>query len=943
MRMKLFVWAILLCCLGSALAQDTKCRNSVDPTHEDNCNGISVGAPKVFDNYHLTILLDSLTRQLQQQNNFIDQKSVMLALSNLQGLSTSEISTNLSVTGNPTPSRDISTEFKTGNVDANGNRLPNTLDRKTDTNQASLTPQAPAFDTLPGLPSGFNPTFGNSASDLLNDQVNLSYQIFNLQMILDRSLTDRLTGDGHTRRQAVLGFNVTLDPPRTANDAVAVVEVTVCRKSAPGCPSQPHQDNDGVSLVAMMPQEKTYNSAALSTKSNAFSGAAAVSAFQVGASARRRAQIFYVYRDTDTLSYERMTDDGKLVFGWMFRPVLGRRSVSPGLRQMFAVLALPSPDCTSRESGPDCAIFDLRTSVRTYWKKYDRGTMTSFAKGGENRAKKYWYGLTLHQAYPEILSNSGYENGPNYADVPVPSTSDYQSSLQPAVDSVEWRQTGAKTVVVSAKGNNFFTNTQISLGDKVYATPADGLILKSNQAFDIATTIDQLVNGPGAVVGRYGVSTPLIRTDMPVGLEPCGVEIENASTAHSIAGVLSMDITLQSRECGTQTPERASAVQAAEAILRQDEANFNAERVKRHNVAELRALNATNDAEVMERFQKAVNDAKLSVERARKNLGFSSLPTMSLSYGSRSLQTPIVSVNGSAVELPYDVVPRVFGVVERIIVHITFKESLLSDGGATVKVTWPFYNTDKWTTTLRYNSPARGFEVTRISEKSVVISRINNLAFVNDFTKRLISPEDDGDHCWRLIAGDLAVPLRTRACSCPPTDKRPTCEERKQKPTKESPVDPGNKSLDLGADMDYTVSATIDKMPSHAILLAPNGTAYRLDIPDLTDKKEPASKPIEMKQGDSTWISITLPLGKTASAIEINGKVLQHQQWRVDDKKKGDSKLSDKTPQTINVEIARDLSAKTGTLDLTVLDAKGPIATQKITITCSQCYEKGDK
>jgi hypothetical protein len=135
-------------------------------------------------------------------------------------------------------------------------------------------------------------------------------------------------------------------------------------------------------------------------------------------------------------------------------------------------------------------------------------------------------------------------------------------------------------------------------------------------------------------------------------------------------------------------------------------------------------------------------------------------------------------------------------------------------------------------------------------------------------------------------------------------------------------------------------------MPSHAVLLAPNGTAYRIDIPDLTDKKDTPTKPIEIKQGDSTWISITLPVDKTASAIEINGKVLQHQQWRVDDSKKGDSKPSDKTPQTINVEITRDLTAKSGTLDLTVLDKTGkPIAAggQKITITCSQCNEKGDK
>ncbi|MEK6279567.1 MAG: hypothetical protein AABN95_04365 [Acidobacteriota bacterium] len=57
--------------------------------------------------------------------------------------------------------------------------------------------------------------------------MNLTYQIFNLRMLLERSLSDRLLDDDQPRRQAVLGFNVTLDPPRTSNDAVAVVEISL--------------------------------------------------------------------------------------------------------------------------------------------------------------------------------------------------------------------------------------------------------------------------------------------------------------------------------------------------------------------------------------------------------------------------------------------------------------------------------------------------------------------------------------------------------------------------------------------------------------------------------------------------------------------------------------------------------------------------------------------
>ncbi len=927
MRVRVLICGMLVCYLGAALAQENKCPGSSGST---DCNGISVGAPKVFDNRALTIMLDTLTQQLKQQNNFIDQKSLMTALANLQGLSTSETSTNVSITGNPTPARDVSSEFNAGNVDANGNRLPNTFDRKTDTNQASVTPQAPGLDTQPGLPSGFSPMFANSAGDLLNDQVNLTYQIFNLQMILDRALSDRLTEDGQTRAQAILGFNVTIDPPRRANDAVAVVEI----KLHPEEQSEP----GNLSLVALMPQEKTYNAAALSTKSNAFSGAAAVNVLQFGASARKRSQTFYVYRDTDTLSYERMTPEGDLVFGWMFRPVLGRRSVSPGLRQMFAVVGLPEVDGANHK-------FNFSSKVRTYWKKYDRSTMTSFTAADANRAKRYWYGLSFGQARPELFSQDGFENGKTYSELTVFSTDHYQTQLAPVVDSVEWRPAGAKNVIVSAKGNNFFISTQVALGDKIYATPADGLLLKSNQAFDIATTIDQLVNGPGAIVGRYGISTPLILNGSPNGpLDPCGVEIESATNTHSIAGYLGMNITLQSRKCGQDTPERTSAVHVASQAVREAQARLDEEKPKDRSVAELQKLHVPYDGDAVKRFQADLDAKQAHLERVEHNLRISYLPKMRISQSSTSFQTPIVSVNGSAIELPYDVYEpphvEIPGEIERVVVHVSFKDSLLSSGGATVKVSWPFYNTDKWTATFRYNAPALGFEVTRASDKRVVISRINGLAFVNDPKNHFISPEDTGDHCWRLIAGDSDVLLPTSTCKPP---KSEPAQPKKGALKRSSSKDDGKPTNSI-TNLPNTVSATVDKMSSHAVLLAPDGTAYHIDIPDLTDKKDPGPKPIEMKQGDSTWISITLPVGKKASAVEANGKDLK---WRIDNSKEDESKAAaDKRPQIINVEITRDLTAKSGTLDLNVLDAKGkPIAdaAKKINITCAPCIDKGDK
>jgi hypothetical protein len=44
------------------------------------------------------------------------------------------------------------------------------------------------------------------------------------------------------------------------------------------------------------------------------------------------------------------------------------------------------------------------------------------------------------------------------------------------------------------------------------------------------------------------------------------------------------------------------------------------------------------------------------------------------------------------------------------------------------------------------------------------------------------------------------------------------------------------------------------------------------------------------------------------------------------------------------VEVTRTLTAKSGTVTLSVLDAKGnQIAQQQVKIACSQCGDKGDK
>jgi hypothetical protein len=358
----------------------------------DSTNGISVGSPKVFDNRSLSIMLDQLNAQLQSVQT-IDASKINGALGNQQGAESHTRSLSASLAASALPGAAAATD--------KANTQP---------------PSPPGAATLPTAPT-YTPAIGINASDLLADQVDLSYQIFNIRMLLERALSDRLY-NGKTRLQAVVGFKITIDPPREARDHAAFVEVTVSSEQRHRPPS----------LVAIMPYEKTYNSSAVSSSATAFTGAAVFQVFSLGINAQKQDQVFYLFRDSDTLAMERMqrpknAQDDSVTFGWQFRPVLGSRSVSAGMRQVFAVIALPDTD-----EGRKQANFDVQ--VRTYWRKYDHSLLAT--------AKK-----------------EDYVRGPYPYQVPINSSESYERDLAPVIDNFQWVTTGANTAVVSFTGKIF--------------------------------------------------------------------------------------------------------------------------------------------------------------------------------------------------------------------------------------------------------------------------------------------------------------------------------------------------------------------------------------------------------------------------------------------------------------------------------------------------------
>ena len=632
-------------------------------------NGIDVGCPQIFDNRTLTLMLESLDASLKSVS-VIDQKTLAAALGTIQGSHSKDNTSNFSLTTTPTPATTNQTVLNTGIVDANGNPLPNTTQTTNSSNVASITPTAPTLDAAQTA-SDFTPNYSVASSNLLLDQANLTYQIFGIRMMLDGSLSSRIK-DGRTRLQTVFGVNVSVDAPRTANDAVAVVEITVhthdvSTAAGAGKPTwaATAAPNSGPNLVSILPQENAYNAAALNTSSHAYGGSAAIKLIQVGYSQRKTGKTFYLYRDIDMIAYQRVEpDDPKaIVFGWMFRPVLGQASVSVKDRQLFAVLSMPATD-EEDSTAPDAPIQIADATVKTYWKRYDKDTLTSFGPHEENRAKRIKYGLAMGLANPEVFEDR-YYSSVDYSGIPIYATSSFERALRPSIKAVDWGLTGSKSVMISANGKNFFTGTQIVMGDKTFGTPADGLLLKSDNSFDLETTLDSFAYGSGSVVGRYGRAIPLAAPEAAGTKFPEGVQLVGSPMLEpNLGGFRTLRLTLAARGPGPGG----------------------------------------------------------GVAFTRDQLPHSS---------TGEIASPVVTFNGHVVAPPYDIEDS--STAGQVLLTANVDNSLVGDGGV-VKVFWPFLPTERWTSAFHIYNPASVFSATKLGDKTLLISSASPGGFTLDPT-----------------------------------------------------------------------------------------------------------------------------------------------------------------------------------------------------------------
>ena len=266
-------------------------------------NGIHVAPPKLYDARALQLMRDDLANSLAK-TSFVDPTALANALGNVQGFNATDLSQQFAANGAVGPNAagvlagtagsaatvPPSTGLTTPPVSIT---ISPTVNQGTAAPAAatapSAGPQPPALPALQTAPT-YNPNFGPSGGDLLADETNLTYQLFNLRMMLERALSDRLY-NRQARRQAVLGFEIDVVPTKDARDAAAVVDVTVrldCNQLS-GCES-----GKPLSVVSLMPEEGSHNAVTLSQKATGFGGALASAVFSVGYSVQKRNTVFYI-------------------------------------------------------------------------------------------------------------------------------------------------------------------------------------------------------------------------------------------------------------------------------------------------------------------------------------------------------------------------------------------------------------------------------------------------------------------------------------------------------------------------------------------------------------------------------------------------------------------------------------------------------------------------
>jgi hypothetical protein len=406
---------------------------------------------------------------------------------------------------------------------------------------AGSVPVAPTATTLTP-PSNVS----ESSADLLVDQVQLNAQITTLRLLLQGALSDqyllRNSRAVAARQQATIGFNVSLDPPRQFRHAVAEVRIVLA----------PQTGQPSVSIMSLLPAEKTYNVAKVTSRQDSFGAGVALVPISAGVSTGRSKDRLYLAKDTDTLALQYMQPlpeyrqsgrpwlerghdvvkgiqdflrpgelgdcvlpgdadpDGlqriasnSIVFGWQFRPVLGADYVKGGQRQVFAQLALPV--------GLSEADFRPSIYIQTRWRQYDPQSQVVGA---------------VYRSSCSAITDSG---GVTLVSKPV-------------VRNVDFKDLGSGQVQITAAGE-FYSSTLSVLEGSAVISP----VVFDGSTIEVFGNAHDLLEADGlTLVGSSGQGVPLnIRTDDSLAeLKSCGIQSSQLTAIPAADGNSIMQLSL---------------------------------------------------------------------------------------------------------------------------------------------------------------------------------------------------------------------------------------------------------------------------------------------------------------------------------------------------------------------------------------------------------------
>ena len=451
-------------------------------------NGILVGQPKVYDDSLLQQMWSTAEARLMSLQ-MLDQTGIASKLGSITGATQTISSFGLSLQGPSLPQVATTNNGATNGTVSTNQTAATTgaTPSTTTTNTVQTTANAPVTNvttTAPSVsapsvtapaPSTTMPTsFSVSASDILNEQMQLTYEIANLRLLLEGSLNDRIIGGTKiVKPRVTLGFPVTLTPDKRHKNAVAIVEVEIEKDIKKDGKDEDLNPNEPPAVLALLPREKTYNVASITDKSVSI-GAGVVT--QVGSAAGsflHGTKTYYVVQDQDTLALT-YQPKGPMHIGflWQFRPVLGAQYVKSGLKQTFVQIAFPAPWSAERFG---------KIHVRTYWKSYDRGH--SLTKGIVRDS------LTEYSEQWPILNISLDQH---------PKTFD-RTSLE---------DLGNGQMLVTLKGR-FLGGTYVRVGSNILKDGSTGFTSEYQQ-IRFVSSLPDLATKQCSLVARDGTETALI-------------------------------------------------------------------------------------------------------------------------------------------------------------------------------------------------------------------------------------------------------------------------------------------------------------------------------------------------------------------------------------------------------------------------------------------------